>query len=146
MKKRVVSFLLALVISLFFAGCAESEEVLSSNIESLKAEITVLEDEISRLENEKTSLQEEVTDLKVETGTAKYIVTFKISQKHFTLDLGDILKDAMNDISIQVPVDKEYYDSVEVGDTIDDSFRLGSFVFKGSFGSWNVTVENKEIQ
>ena len=146
MRKRFISLLVALVVSFSFVGCTESEEVLSSNIESLKTEISVLEDEISRLESEKSSLQEEVTGLKVETGNAKYIITFNISQKHFTLDLGDYLKDAMNDISIQVPVDKEYYDSVEIGDTIDDSFRLGSFVFKGSFGSWSVTVENKEIQ
>jgi hypothetical protein len=43
-------------------------------------------------------------------------------------------------------VDKEYYDSVEVGDTIADDFRVGSAIFKGSFGSWNISVENKEIR
>jgi len=52
----------------------------------------------------------------------------------------------MNDISIQIPVDKEYYDSVEIGETIADDFRMGSFVFKGSFGSWDITVEDKSIQ
>lgn len=48
-------------------------------------------------------------------------------------------------IMMQVPVDKEYYDSVEVGDKIDDSFRMGSLIMKGSFGSWKVTVDDKEI-
>ena len=43
-------------------------------------------------------------------------------------------------------VDKEYYDSIKVGDVIDDSFRMGSFIFKGSFGNWNITVEDKCIQ
>ena len=50
------------------------------------------------------------------------------------------------DISIQIPVDKEYYDSIKVGDTIADDFRMGSLVTKGSFGSWDITVEDKEIQ
>lgn len=145
MKKIICTLLL---LSLFFslAGCAGSAESLNGQIPELQAKISVLEDEIAQLEIEKASLQKKVTGLKVETGEAKYIVTFNISQKHFTLDLGDIMKDSMNDISIQIPVDKEYYDSIEVGDTIDDSFRLGSFVFKGSFGSWDITVENKEIQ
>ena len=144
--KRIICAVLMLIACFSFAGCAESEETLNNNIDALKKEISVLENEISRLESEKASLQEDVTDLKIETGTAKYIVTFRISQKHFSLDLGDIMKDAMNDVSIQIPVDKEYYDSIEIGDIIDDSFRLGSFVFKGSFGSWNIAVENKEVK
>lgn len=146
MKKCFIFALLVLLVLSLFAGCAESEAVLNGNIETLKAEIATLEDEISQLQSQKASLQQEVAALKVEAGNAKYVVTFNISQKHFTLDLGDIMKDAMNDISIQIPVDKEYYDSVEIGDTIEDSFRLGSFVFKGSFGTWDITVENKEIQ
>lgn len=144
--KRIICIFMMFVVCFSFAGCAESEEALSSNVDALKGEIAALEEEISQLENEKASLQEEIIDLKVETGTAKYIITFRISQNHFTLDLGDIMKDAMNEISIQIPVDKEYYDSVEIGDIIDDSFRLGSFVFKGSFGSWNIAVENKEVK
>ena len=51
----------------------------------------------------------------------------------------------MNDISIQVPVDKEYYDSLEIGDVIDDSFRMGSLVMSGSVGKWDITIEDKEI-
>lgn len=35
---------------------------------------------------------------------------------------------------------------LRVGDTIDDSFRMGSFIFKGSFGNWDITVEDKCIQ
>ena len=48
-------------------------------------------------------------------------------------------------LSIQIPVDKEYFDSVNVGDVIDDRFRMGSLIFKGSFGSWDITVEDKQI-
>jgi hypothetical protein len=85
-------------------------------------------------------------DIKIENGTAKYIITLNIKQSHFTLDLSQHLKDEMNDISIQLPVDKEYYDSVKVGDTIADDFRIGSLIMCGSFGNWDVTVEDKCIQ
>lgn len=76
----------------------------------------------------------------------KYVVTFRIKQSHFTLDIGEHIKDSMNEITIEIPVDKEYYDSVSVGDTVNDDFRVGSLIMHGSFGNWKVTVDKKEIR
>ena len=127
-------------------GCGNKEKSLNNNIVQLEEEINVLETEIATLETERDTLVNEISDIKIENGTAKYIVTFNIKQSHFTLDIGQHLKDEMNDISIQIPVDKEYYDNVEVGDVIADDFRMGSLIFKGSFGNWDITVEDKCIQ
>ena len=147
MKKILTIILVVCIIALFaLVGCANEEEKLSAEIVEKRTTVLELEKEVSALIRERNALKNEITDIKVESGTAKYVVTFNISQSHFTLDLSQHLKDAMNDISIQIPVDKEYYDSVNVGDVIDDSFRMGSFIFKGSFGNWNITVEDKCIQ
>ena len=133
-------------ILVMFTGCAVSEEErLTADISKLESRVAELQTEIAGLESEKKSLEDGLTDLKVESGTAKYVLTINIRQTHFTLDISEHMKDAMNDLSIQIPVDKEYYDSVNVGDIIDDSFRMGSFVFKGSFGSWKITVTDKKI-
>ena len=51
----------------------------------------------------------------------------------------------MNDIDIQLPVDKEFYESVEIGSVINDSFRMGSFVMNGSFGNWKIKITDKRI-
>ena len=139
MKKKILAALLVGGMILMLAGCGDNREDLNAEIDGLKAEI-------SELENQRDSLKSEIADIKVDNGTAKYIVTFNIKQSHFTLDLSEHMKDEMNDISIQIPVDKEYYDSIKVGDTIADDFRMGSLVMKGSFGSWDITVEDKEIQ
>ena len=139
MKKKILAALLVGGMMLMLTGCGDNREDLNAEIDGLKAEI-------SELENQRESLKSEIADIKVENGTAKYVITFNIKQSHFTLDLSEHMKDEMNDISIQIPVDKEYYDSVEVGDTIADDFRMGSLVMKGSFGSWDITVEDKEIQ
>lgn len=144
--KRIIALIMALCICVPLVGCTTEEERLNSNITELEMRVSQLESEISSLEAERDILVNEITDIKIENGTAKYVVTFNIKQSHFTLDIGQHLKDEMNDISIQIPVDKEYYDSVEVGDTIADDFRMGSFIFKGSFGSWDITVESKSIQ
>ena len=74
------------------------------------------------------------------------MVTFRIKQSHFTLDIGEHLKDSMNEITFEVPVAKEYYDSVSVGNVINDDFRMGSFIMHGSFGNWKVTVDKKEVR
>ena len=137
MKKHVV--VLIAMIAIILSGCSKTETVSNE-------EITKLESEIAQLEAERDRLNEEILNTKIDNGLAKYVITFNIKQTHFTLDIGEHLKDAMNDISIEIPVDKEYYDSIEVGDTIDDSFRVGSFIWKGSFGNWKVTVESKNIR
>ena len=140
MKKKILAALLVGgMMTTMLTGCGDNREYLNAEIDGLKVEI-------SELENQRDLLKSEIVDIKVENGTAKYIVTFNIKQNHFTLDLSEHMKDEMNDISIQIPVDKDYYDSVNIGDTITDDFRMGSLIMKGSFGNWDITVENKEIQ
>ena len=136
--KKIVSLILVIAIIFGITGCVETEESLSEDIKLLKSEI-------SDLEKQKETLEKEVIKTKVEKGVAKYVVTINIKQEHPFWDFENNMKDEMNDISIQIPVDKEYYDSLEIGDVIDDSFRIGSLVMKGSFGKWEVTVEDKEI-
>ena len=137
MKKYIIALIAMIAITL--SGCSKTETVTNEDVAKL-------ESEIAQLEAERDLLNEEILNTKIDNGLAKYVITFNIKQTHFTLDIGEHLKDAMNDISIEIPVDKEYYDSVEVGDTIDDSFRVGSFIWKGSFGNWKVTVESKNIR
>lgn len=128
-----------MVIIIGIVGCGPNEKELDNQIQTLQEEIRALETQKEKLENE-------IVDTKVENGIAKYVITFEIKQSHFSLDLGKHLKDAMNAIEIEIPVDKEYFDSVEVGDTINDDFRVGSLVMKGSFGSWDITVKSKDIR
>ena len=137
MKKCAIVLIAMIAITL--SGCSKTETVTNEDVAKL-------ESEIAQLETERDRLNEEILDAKIDNNLAKYVIAFNIKQTHFTLDIGEHLKDAMNDISIEIPVDKEYYDSVEVGDTIDDSFRVGSFIWKGSFGNWKVTVESKDIR
>lgn len=75
----------------------------------------------------------------------KYVIEFELKQSHITLDLSKHLKDAMNKITFQIPVDKEFFDSVSIGDKVVDNFRVGSAILYGSFGSWKMTVKNKTV-
>lgn len=136
---------MALMLMLGLTACMSEGERLEYDIQRLQEQKDTLVNEIDQLEFELDTLQQTVIDTKVENGTAKYVVTINIKQSHFTLDPFEHIKDNMNDISIQLPVDKEYYDSVSVGDVLDDSFRMGSFIFHGSWGNWEVTITDKKI-
>lgn len=144
--KKIVSVLLIVIMIFSLCACSyKPDEALRVEINRLEARKSEINSQIDALEDELNALKQTVTDAKIETGNAKYVITLNIRQTHFTLDIGQHLKDSMNDISIQIPVDKEYFDSVKVGDIIDDSFRMGSFIFKGSWGNWKITVEDKDI-
>lgn len=142
-KVRVLAIIATSV--LLVTGCATQEEQLDSKISSLKTEISSLEEEKVQLEQEKQKLETEVSEKKVENGTAVYIVTINIAQEHPVWDMKNNIKDSMNDVDIDIPVSKEFYDSVEVGTVLDDSFRAGSFIISGSIGSWNIKVTDKKI-
>lgn len=72
------------------------------------------------------------------------VLTLKVKQVHYTLDLFEHAKDAMNAAKFDIPVDCKYYESVDVGDELEDSFRMGSLIIRGSFGDWSVTVNDKK--
>lgn len=84
--------------------------------------------------------------LRSDGKSPRYILTLKLKQSHFTLDLFEHAKDAMNAIEFDIPVDAEFYHSVSVGTKVVDEFRAGSFIMNGSFGDWDMTVVNKQIK
>lgn len=130
-----------LVISFGFllTGCVSQTQLDEARVNELQNQIT-------SLEAEKSSMEQYISNYKKENDIKKYVVTLEIKQSHFTLDIEKHIKDSMNKIKIEVPVDKQYFDSVNEGDTINDDFRLGSWVMSGSFGSWDVTIGKKEIR
>lgn len=138
MKRVLITIVLA---SMILCGCSTEAE---KNI--LENQCQELRDEIATLEVEKSNLEDVIIDTKVEKGLEKYIVVLNIKQSHFTLDIATHMKDEMNDLDLPIMVDKEYYDSVEIGTIVDDSFRAGSFWMKGSIGNWKITVKDKYVE
>lgn len=108
--------------------------------------ITELNNQIDALKLTKKNTEQEIDSLNNKNPRMRYVVVIEIKQSHFTWDLESKFKDEMNAIELPVPVDKAFYDSVEEGTVLDDSFRNGSFWFKGSYGKWDISVLNKKTQ
>lgn len=142
---RIKRLLLILLVVVLFTGCSK-KDINDKIIKEQEHQIVKLNSEIKSLKKQKKDISKIVVQEKQEKGVAKYIVTINIKQSHFALDIENNIKDELNDIDIEIPVDKEFYDKVTIGTVLDDSFRMGSLILKGSFGKWNITVSDKEIR
>jgi len=72
-----------------------------------------------------------------------YILKLNLRQISYSLSLSKQFRDYSNQIDFEIPVDKDYYDKMSVGNDVTDNFRIGSLIFKGSFGSWRIKVKEK---
>lgn len=155
MKKYILSVLIIVNIILAvilgtriskYKILSEDDKQYITKIQELKAEQSNIEKQINARKNELSNINKTIEDKKkVASGDAKYIMKINISQSHFSLSVSEHLKDEMNDIDIYIEVSEEYYNKYNVGDTIADDFRVGSMIFKGSFGNWKVKVSDKQI-
>ena len=142
MSKRLL-IVSSLILAIVLVGCSEN-----SQYEKLKKddEIEMLDEKIVELKEEKSQLESAIVDEKIEKGLENYIVTIRIAQSHLFWDFSENIKDDMNAITIDIPVSKDFYESVEIGTVLDDSFRSGSFWINGSYGKWDISVSNKRIE
>lgn len=133
MKKLLLGFTLISVLTL--GGCMSQDEKENYKIK----------EETNQLIDQKSELEQSIKSLEEANDKERYIITLQIKQTHFSLDISEHMKDEANKTKIQIPVDKAFYDKVDEGDVLDESFRSGSFWFKGSIGSWEIKVVDKEI-
>lgn len=76
-----------------------------------------------------------------------YVVRIKIHQTTYTIDPFEYIKNKMNDIEFEIPVDKEYYNACKVGHKINDpKLKMGSLVMDGDFSKLKVTISGKYIK
>ena len=152
MKKLLFYLVLS---SLLFVSCSENPKEIKSDIDKLNSYKSTLQSHTSVLKDSINFYQNELSDLKSKTIVQKdinegkqphYILKLKLRQSHFSLSLTKHLKDAMNAIEFEIPVDKDYYNSVSEGTEIVDNFRTASLILSGSFGSWKMSVVSKYIK
>lgn len=143
MKLKLAIVSVAILATL--CGCQNNSD-LKYERETLQRDVAQLQEEVTDLEEERDYLEEYLSETREENDLKRYVVTFEIKQSHFTLNIKTHLKDAMNKLELEVLVSGEYYNSVDIGTVINDDFRVGSFLMKGSIGSWKVEVVGKRVE
>ena len=122
-----------------------------------------IEQECSRLDSRLYSLREKERELSAKVDNAekdlksllscandhrepKYIVKFQIKQGTFTLDIFAHIKNEINAIEVEIPVSKDYYDRLTIGQDITNAFKYGSLVINGDFSTLHMRVAGKRIE
>lgn len=150
MKRFIYFILLGFVLTACYTDKDKSE--LQAECKALVQQKENLQSAVSRLNNSVSSLNAQIHDLQIQKSAyqsgreVKYIVKFKIKQGTFTLDIFEHIKNEMNCIEVEIPVNKSFYDSVSIGTDITDSFKWGSLVMNGDFSTLHMRVVNKRIE
>ena len=72
------------------------------------------------------------------------MIAIKMKKSSFSLDLTEHAKNEMNAVTLRVPVDRDYYDKLSIGQQLSESgVRVGSLMLRGEFSSWSLTVVEK---
>lgn len=151
--KLVLKCFIGIILIITFVSC-ESKSDVKSEIDVLKNQRIELQNQVYQLQKEKgtyiqdvSELESKLKELKIyDSGQKpKYVLTLHLKQSHISLSISKHIKDAVNAIDFELPVDKEFYDKVKVGDDIVDEFRMGSMLLRGSFGSWKMSVKDKKV-
>ena len=127
-------------------------DALREECESLRAEVRHLRSETYTLDTRVSALKRDIRDLENERKALqsgrepRYIVKFEIKQGTFTIDLGEHIKNNMNAIEVEIPVNKEFYNRLSIGQDLTDSFKWGSLVFDGDFSNLHMRVKAKRIE
>src|SRR5574343_1573975 len=146
--------LFLIFVSFLFISCETKQDIadditrLKNKRYNIQQEINTLNNSNIQVKNEAFKLNEKLKELKIydSVKTPRYVLKIRLKQNRFSLDIGEHMKDAMNAIEFELPVDEEFYNDVSIGTTITDQFRAGAFLLKGSFSSWNMTVTDKNIR
>ena len=165
MKKKFL-FIAMLAISIVNLSCQKTPQELQEKINELQLNQKVIEKQneladkklqitlskVDNLESKKNQLaldieeKEKLLNIYNSGKVPKYIVKFHLKQSHLSLDIGQHIKDASNAIDFEMPVDKDYYNSISEGQNIVSNFRFGSAIINGSFGDWKVSVKSKRVE
>lgn len=140
------------ILTFVFALCVVTSCYDMSDKMRLQAECDNLATQKHYFENNIIDLRDEISNLRREKSALqsgrepKYIVKFKIKQGTFTLDIFEHAKNEMNAIEIEVPVNRDYYNRLSIGQDITDSFKWGSLVMDGDFSTLHMRVIGKRVE
>lgn len=144
-----------MAMCLVMASCTITDEEYQQKKEEYKRLSEQCQQLVVRNNGLNSSISElelQISDLRFEKNliekgkSPKYIVKFEIKQGTFTLDPFEHIKNSMNAIEVEIPVDRDYYNALKIGQDLTDAFKWGSLVMDGDFSNLHMRVASKRIE
>lgn len=74
----------------------------------------------------------------------KYLITIRVKQSSFTLDIGEHIKNSWNAFEITLETSRECYNRVKIGEKLNRKFKTGSFWINGDIEHLEMIVKDKK--
>ena len=141
MKQKIFAFTILFVCAVFiYPFCVTAETNLNQQRVQQYTAQKVVTNHTQKIVTKHSKPQATNTNV-------MYVVKFKIHQTTYSLSLGEYIKNKMNDLEFEVPVDKVYYDKCKVGDLIyDPKLKMGSLIMNGDFSQLKIYISGKSIK
>lgn len=152
MKKFILIFLTLIAFTACDEARMQERADLKAEIANLIHERNNLTKSVKTLRETKTGLTKEVSELRTEKSAFTsgyepvYLLTLEIKQSTFTLNIAEHAKNAINAITLQIPVSYTFYNKVSIGQNISEEFKYGSLILNGDFSKLKVKVKDKEVK
>ena len=124
----------------------ERNDKLIAERKSLENDISTKKIVLNKLQARNDYLAQQVNsnDFALKCKKTIYIVKIQIHQTTYTIDPAEYIKNKINDIEFEIPVDKAYYDNCIIGQKVSDpGLKIGSLIMDGDFSKLRVKIVNK---
>ena len=141
MKQKIFTFTILFICAVFiYPFCVTAE----TNMNQQRVQRTTTQKNVT---NHTQKVVTNYSKPQAKNTNVMYVVKFKIHQTTYSLSLGEYIKNKMNDLEFEVPVDKAYYDKCKVGDLINDpKLKMGSLIMNGDFSQLKIYISGKSIK
>lgn len=138
MKQKIFAFIILFICAAFiYPFCVTAE----ANLNQQRVQRSTTQRVVAKPSKPQTK------NTNVKNTNAMYVVKFKIHQTTYTIDPFEYIKNKMNDLEFEIPVDKAYYDKCKVGDLINDpKLKMGSLIMNGDFSQLKIYISGKSIK
>ena len=153
-KKIVLVVAITALVAILVSACGRTPDEMKQQIYKYKELERQARSELQTTNKELNIAAQELKEVrdkldidkhKLKGGKVKYVFVIELKQEHFTLDIGKHIKDSMNKVKFEIPVDEEFYSKFNTNDELLSEFRGGSFWIEGSIGEWKLTLIDKKI-
>ena len=136
--KRIICAVLIIAIGIIFISIKYSKpkDPVEKDLEVIKTIADKFGDELEQIGIDEEKVDEIIAEIEEYNNETKYVITFDIRN-----ETNPILN-----MTLHLPVDKEFFDSVEVGDSVAKEKIAELEEFSDNFGEWTVTVKDKMVR
>jgi hypothetical protein len=134
--KKFICLILVVMFVVCLVGCQQQEDPVKKDLETVKVVADIFEEELANFGVDEEMVDTVITKIEEYNEEAKYVIAFDVQNENMPV---------LN-MTIHLPVDQYFFDSVEIGDRVAEEVLENIEQFDQSLGGWIITVKDKIVR